>query len=253
MNGRYMGSYMFTEKVGMANNSVDIDEELGYLLELDTYGSSDEPINRTGVYNLPVKIAEPDLEDYTSDVAAARKEAMIKDVKEMSVVVFDGGDLETVLDVDALARFYLANDLSLNQEINHPKSTDLFRNEGDPRSKLTFGPIWDFDWGFGYEGSASYCYTGATSDIVNVNMDAWRFWSDLTKSDIFKKHYYRVWKEFIEKRSIEELADYMDSYYRFAKSSFDNNATEWGASTTFDESDVERAKEWIEQRKTRRV
>ncbi len=249
MNGRYMGSYMFTEKVGMANNSVDLDESEAYLLELDTYGSSDEPIYRTGVYNLPVKVSEPDLADLPADSALVRKNRMLEDVREMSSAIYDGTGIESVLDIDATARFFLANDLSGNQEINHPKSTYLFRNEVDPNSKLTFGPIWDFDWGFGYEGSASYCYTGATSDIVNVNMDAWRFWSDLTKSDIFKKHYYRVWKEFIEKRSIEELADYMDSYYRFAKSSFDNNATEWGASTTFDESDVERAKEWIEQRK----
>ena len=41
INGEYKGSYMFTEKVGMANNSVDIDEEDGYVVELDTYSSSD--------------------------------------------------------------------------------------------------------------------------------------------------------------------------------------------------------------------
>ena len=248
MNGRYMGNYMFTEKVGMANNSVDIDEELGYLLELDTYGSSDEPIYRTGVYNLPVKIAEPDLKDYTSDVAAARKEAMIKDVREMSAVVFDGGDLETVLDVDALARFYLANDFSLNQEINHPKSTFLYKNEGDPEGKLTFGPIWDFDWGYGYETSASYCYSNATSTLINYNMAAHGFWDDISNNVTFKKNYYKVWKEFLDDNGMEELEDYIDSYYNFAKNSFDSNAVIWNGNG-YTETDRDRAKQWLKERK----
>lgn len=248
MNGRYMGNYMFTEKVGMANNSVDIDEELGYLLELDTYGSSDEPIYRTGVYNLPVKIAEPDLEDYTIDIANARREAMIKDVREMSAVVFDGGDLETVLDVDALARFYLANDFSLNQEINHPKSTFLYKNEGDPEGKLTFGPIWDFDWGYGYETTASYCYSNATSTLINYNMAAHGFWEDISNNEIFRKNYYKVWKEFLDNNGMEEMEDYIDSYYNFAKNSFDSNAVIWSGNG-YTETDRDRAKQWLKERK----
>lgn len=248
MNGRYMGNYMFTEKVGMANNSVDIDEALGYLLELDTYGSSDEPIYRTGVYNLPVKIAEPDLEDYTIDIANARREAMIKDVREMSAVVFDGGDLETVLDVDALARFYLANDFSLNQEINHPKSTFLYKNEGDPEGKLTFGPIWDFDWGYGYETTASYCYSNATSTLINYNMAAHGFWEDISNNEIFRKNYYKVWKEFLDNNGMEELEDYIDSYYNFAKNSFDSNAVIWNGNG-YTETDRDRAKQWLKERK----
>lgn len=249
MNGRYMGNYMFTEKVGMANNSVDIDEALGYLLELDTYGSYDEPIYRTGVYNLPVKIAEPDLEDYTADVAKARRTAMLDDVKEMSNVLFSKGNIETVLDVDALARFYLTNDLSLNQEINHPKSTFLFKDESTTDGKLTFGPIWDFDWGYGYETNNKYYISGATSSNINSAMDAHTFWIDITTSEIFKKHYYKVWKEFVDNNCMEELEDYIDCYYEFAKNSFQSNAVEWGSSCGFDESDKERAKEWLRARK----
>ncbi len=249
INGEYKGNYMFTEKIGMANNSVDIDEALGYVLELDTYGSTDEPIYRTGVYNLPVKINEPDLNDYTTDVATARRTAMLDDVKEMSNVLFNGGDIETVLDVDALARFYLANDLSLNQELNHPKSTFLYKNESDPEGKLTFGPIWDFDWGYGYETTSSYCYSDATVSNININMAASGFWEDITSNETFRKHYYRVWKEFLENNCMEELEDYIDSYYSFAKNSFSSNAVIWGSSCGFGESDRDRAKQWLETRK----
>ena len=248
MNGQYMGSYMFTEKVGMANNSVDIDEEDGYVLELDTY--TDETIYRTGVYHLPVKVAEPDLEDYTTEVATARRTAMLNDVKAMSTAIYYGDDLEPVLGLDGTARFLLANDLVLNQEINHPKSTFLFKDESNPEGRLTFGPLWDFDWGFGYEGSSSYCYSNSTSSIIKVGFEAYDFWQGLMRIETFKKHYYKVWKEFVENNSLEELMEYIDSYYAFAKSSFQNNANKWGYSNGFTESDATRAKEWLETRAT---
>ncbi|MBQ8695255.1 MAG: CotH kinase family protein, partial [Bacteroidaceae bacterium] len=246
MNGRYMGSYMFTEKVGMANNSVDIDEELGYLVELDTYGSADEPIYRNGVYNLPLKIAEPDLEDYTADVAKERQNRIIEDCRAMQQAVKNLSGLEEVLDVEATARFFLANDLVLNQEINHPKSTYYHKDESDPNGKIAFGPLWDFDWGFGYENSYSYCYSGATSSVIKTSMEAYRFWMDMTNAEIFRKYYYMVWKEFMQNNSIEELKDYIDSYYNYAKSSFENNVYAWR--TGFSEDDKERAKQWVEER-----
>ena len=249
MNGSYMGSYMFTEKVGMANNSVDIDEEDGYLVELDTYENSDEPIYRTGVYSLPVKVAEPDLDEYINqEYAVDRRNAIIYDSRIMQDAVSAGEGLEDVLDVDATARFFLANDLVLNQEINHPKSTFYFRNESDPEGKITFGPLWDFDWGFNYENGSQYCYSGQTASVIKTSMAAYRFWLDMTNAEVFKKHYYHVWKEFMENNSIAELHDYIDSYYSFAKSSFQNNAYEWGSYYGFSESDRDRAKQWVSDR-----
>ena len=249
MNGTYMGSYMFTEKVGMANNSVDIDEEDGYLVELDTYENVDEPIYRTGVYSLPVKVAEPDLDEYINEeYAIDRRNAIIYDSRIMQNAVSAGEGLEDVLDVDATARFFLANDLVLNQEINHPKSTFYFKNESDPKGKITFGPLWDFDWGFNYENGSQYCYSGQTSSVIKTSMAAYRFWLDMTNAEIFKKHYYHVWKEFVENNSIAELHDYIDSYYNFAKTSFQNNAYEWGYSYGFSESDRDRAKQWVSDR-----
>ena len=249
MNGTYMGSYMFTEKVGMANNSVDIDEEDGYLVELDTYSSTDEPIYNQGVYNLPVKVAEPDLAEFEdTNLAIARRAVILRESREMQTAVSTGVGLEDVLDVDATARFFLANDLVLNQEINHPKSTFYHKNQSDPEGKIAFGPLWDFDWGFNYENGSKYCYSGQTSSVIKTSMEAYRFWQDLTNVEIFKKHYYKVWKEFVESNSIAELHDYIDSYYNFAKTSFQNNAYEWGSSYGFSESDRDRFKQWVTDR-----
>ena len=247
MNGTYMGSYMFTEKVGMANNSVDIDEEDGYLVELDTY--DDEPIYRRGDYKLPIKVAEPDLDEYINEeYADERLAAIIRDSENMQAAVFTGDGLEDVLDVDATARFFLANDLVLNQEINHPKSTFYFKDESAPNGKITFGPLWDFDWGFDFENGHQYCYNGQETSVIKTSMEAHLFWQHLTDIDAFKKHYYYVWKEFVETNSVAELHDYIDSYYNFAKASFQHNAYEWGSSCGFSEEDRDRAKQWVTDR-----
>ncbi len=248
INGSYRGSYMFTEKVGLANNSVDIDEAFGYLVELDTYTSEDEPIYSCGAYSLPVKVSEPDLDELSADSAKTRLANIRRDIVALSTAIYDGDRLESVLDVDAAARFFLANDLVLNQEINHPKSTFLFKDESAPNSKIKLGPLWDFDWGFGYEDSKAYCYTGATSSLISYTMNTYRFWEDMINIPIFQKYYYKVWKEFFDSGAMQELAEYIDSYYKFARKSFLNNANKWGFSHGFEESDAVRAKQWLEQR-----
>jgi hypothetical protein len=57
-----------------------------------------------------------------------------------------------------------------------------------------------------------------------------------------------VWTEFMENNPMEELADFIDSYYTFAESSFYNNTYVWGSSCGFTESDRDRHKSWIETR-----
>ena len=250
MNGQYMGSYMFTEKVGMANNSVDIDEDTGYLLELDTY--FDETYKfETEYYSLPVNIKEPDLSEYGTSIANTRSTRIKKQMNELCEATAKGEEIEGLLDMDAFARFMLANDLSLNQEIGHPKSTFLFKeNENSQESKLKFGPIWDFDWAFGYEdGGSKYCYSQTNANVLKTSFEGYSFFRDLTWYKSFKKQYYKVWKEFIDNKSIDELIDYIDSYYAFAESSFSNNADYWGSKYGFGETDKERHKNWLKERK----
>lgn len=252
MNGQYMGSYMFTEKIGMANNSVDVSEDIGYLLELDT-NSDDEFQFTTKNYNLPVFIKEPDLNDYSGTDGEQRKTNIISQMNSFSYELIRGNDVSHLVDMDALARYMLANELSLNQELGHPKSVFLFKeNENDTNAKFKFGPIWDFDWGYGYENGHTYCAYGTTSSVLNSNMygePGYNFFYDLLNQEKFKKHYYKVWIDFVKNNSMEELIDYIDSYYTFAKSSFDNNQYEWGYSNGFTENDKERHKNWLQERK----
>lgn len=251
INGTYRGNYMFTEKVGLANNSVDVDEDTGYLLELDS-NSDDEYQFKSTKYNLPVFVKEPDLNDSSTPNVIARKRNIPEQFNNLCNKLYQGLNIDDLVDMDALARFMLANDLSLNQELGHPKSIFLFKeDENSSKSKYKFGPIWDFDWGYGYENGNVYCYYGTTSSIFNIKMSTepgYHFFSDLLNVESFRKHYYKVWNEFTANNSMEELLEYIDSYYTFAKSSFDNNKKAPNCAHGFTESDRERHKEWVQER-----
>ena len=252
VNGTYRGNYMFTEKVGMANNSVDVDEEEGYLLELDSY--FDETYKFESKYSaLPVNIKEPDLSEYTTTAATARKALIAKEFNALDSIVHKGGKIDNVLDADACARFMLVNDLVCNQELGHPKSTFLFKEvAGDPSSKIKFGPLWDFDWAFGYETTSDYCVSDYTVSMFNEEMEdkpGYRFFRYLMGFAAVKKYYYKNWVDFINNKCLDELVDYLDSYYKFAKNSFVNDYNVWPSYRTDDYYTVnENMKSWISNR-----
>ena len=250
INGKYRGSYMFTEHVSMSNNSVDVDEEVGYLLELDSYYDEDYKF-KSKYFSMPVNIKEPDLTEYTYSAASARKTLIQTDYNALDSAVYYGASLDGILDYDAFARFMLTNDLVNNQEIGHPKSTFLFKEElENPESKIKFGPLWDFDWAFGYESTSNYCTSDYTASIFNLSMydePGYRMFMTMMGNTTVQKYYYKAWKEFLDKNSIEELMDYLDCYYNFANPSFLNNATKWSDGDDYAEV-KESMKRWLSYR-----
>ncbi len=149
INGNYRGSYIFTEKVGVSANSVDVeDETVAALLELDTY--YDEAYKfRTTRYNLPVNIKDPDLSETETHLTL---DGIKADFNRFTDALYRKEDISPLVDVDMLARYLMVNELIVNYEIQHPKSTYVYKADmTDKDSKYVFGPVWDLDWAFGYE------------------------------------------------------------------------------------------------------
>jgi spore coat protein CotH len=162
----------------------------------------------------------------------------------------NGDDITAWVDVDYLARYLMVNDLICNYEINHPKSTYLYKEDYLNGSKYIFGPVWDLDWAFGYEHSKKY----ATADIMadfytSSGMSGQKFIQDLRYvSEAVDKAYYKVWTHFMQDH-LQEVLDYCDSYYEYAKPSFQHNNENWfwGDETDYREM-ATNMKEWIKAR-----
>jgi hypothetical protein len=60
------------------------------------------------------------------------------------------------------------------------------------------------------------------------------------------KVYYQLWVQF-RKQALQELIDYCDDYYAYARPSLEHNATMWGDGTGYART-TENAKKWLKRR-----
>ena len=248
INGTYKGSYNFTEKVGLAGNSVDLDDETAAaLLELDKY--YDEAVTqkfRSTPYNLPVNIKYP---EFSEDSTLLTLDLIKNRFNSFVSAVYNGEDISDLVDMDYLSRYLMVCDLIINAEILHPKSTYCYHeNILDTESKFVFGPLWDLDWAFGYNGTNAVTYF---NNRVDANMFSWQE----TQSDFIRglrygsnmgKRLYELWKGFMGEK-LDELCEFCQDYYQYVRPSLANDKAAGLDKTNYATQSVN-APEWIRQR-----
>lgn len=266
VNGSYRGSYNLTEKVGFSNNSIDlVDETLSAMIEMDTNPEYDGTItDDNNSYSIACKIHEPDLDDeYYAEGGTLSEEIIRNDFYNMMEVLKYGEDEYTnLVDVDYLVRYLSANEAMVNLELYHPKSVFTYSEdvtnvvadgEKDPTPWI-FGPVWDCDWAYGYEGSHQYYVNNTELDYFDELKTLSKyntFWNDLRyNSEQVDSTYYQVWTDFINAGGIQELQDFCDEYYEFAQRSFTHNKT--NETSNRDNNNYQtitnRSKQWLETR-----
>lgn len=227
INGQYRGSYVLTEQIEVDENRVNILKD-GYLLEMDTHYDEDYQF-RSAHYDLPVMIKNPKLNNQ-SEIDPIRA-----DFQEMESLVFASSFPENgyreKLDIDAFARYLVVCMLTNNREINHPKSTYMHKVSG---GKFTFGPIWDFDWAYGYAPkhfeNATVPFLESGEGVLIGAKFINRLVSDPKVKEALRKH----WAEY-RAQHFNNLLTYLDEYAEFIRPSFEKNASKWMSQTTIDE------------------
>lgn len=247
INGEYRGSYMFTEKIGLSENSINVDYEFGCMLELDSYYDENFKFN-SKYYKLPVNIKDPNLKDYDDTVRIVKLDSIQNQFNRLDSAVYKRRCLSDVLDVDATARFVLVNDLVFNRELESPKSVFLWKeNIYSSDSKFVFGPLWDFDYAFGYPYNKEYFTFSKNIFLEAGNSPGYKFFTALKRHPEFRDAYYRIWCEFVEEGCIKEVMAYMSEYYELVKESFEHNALKWGDGASYDEH-ISTMQQWIKER-----
>ena len=252
INGHYRGSYCFTEKIGVADNSVAIDEATGCLLELDDY--FDEAFKfKDPTFNLPVNVKDPDFSE-DDDERTVTFEAIQNSFNSLTATLQAGGDISGKIDMESWAKFWLVNDLVRNVETHHPKSCYIFNEDPAGGEKWKFGPAWDFDWAFGYEETHDYFIYGADGDLFSAvyyqNKSGYQFYDAIRNTLAGKRAYYKEWVNFMAEGRLQELLEYVDDYTEFAMPSIlHNNDADISEKNRHDYNVVaERSKEWLTKR-----
>ena len=195
MNGDYIGLYFLTEHIRVDKDRVNIveqeDEETdsqkitgGWLVEIDNY--DDDPhitITEGGdVYTMWVTYKTPEVLSYQQEMYLTQQIQLLDNLIYGNK---NSDELWQYLDMDALARFYIVQEIMDNYESFHG-SCYLYKDMGNDQ-KWKFGPVWDFGSSFNRDKS-QYIFEGA------VWHNHWI--PEICKFPAFMDHVKAIWKEF---------------------------------------------------------
>lgn len=148
LNEEYIGTYQLTEKIEVAKNRVEIDEEEGIMLsfdkddgpELSPY-STDNFFSK--VFGLPICVKHPDEPD--EETIWNIKEDFAK--LENAIKSHNYELADSLMDMSSYISILQMHEFLFNVEIGAPRSMYLYK---DKDGKYTFGPIWDWDAAFDF-------------------------------------------------------------------------------------------------------
>ena len=152
LNGDYVGLYWLTEKIRVDEDRVNITEQKdnetepelitgGWLVEIDNY-PADGQVKITEGDGSRLRFTPDTPEElsaeqraYLTDLVTATDKAIYNKVKSST-------EWEKYIDIDALARFYVINEVMDNAEAF--SGSCYWNKERGDDTKIVFGPVWDF-------------------------------------------------------------------------------------------------------------
>ena len=151
INDAYLGVYVLTEQVEVNNHKLDltIDEDindLSFFIELDMryvdYYPNIDTLAWIEMNQTYYEIKDLDPEDltFTKDYRDAVENYLIEAYQS-----FDLGTYQNYADINQWVDYFIVQEITKNVD-NWYSSVYLFK---DKSGKLTFGPLWDFDFAYG--------------------------------------------------------------------------------------------------------
>jgi hypothetical protein len=221
VNGTYIGNYNLTEQIEVDKNRINI-ENGGQLIELDQY--FDEPWKfRSSQFDLPVMIHYPVL---TSQIELDAIQTQFETLTSLVASTdFPNNNYLDYFDEDSFVNYLIVMMLVDNEEINHPKSTYLYKPAGD---KYHIGPLWDFDWAYGFESTGVHLENYYSPEFWSptTNFEGTNFFYRFLKNPQTKEKLQQKWASF-ETDKLPLLLDYVKAYASTIAPSYKRDYTRW--------------------------
>lgn len=246
INDEYRGVYTFMEHKEVGTDRIDIGAD-GVLLEIDTYFDEDWQFRSAG-YNLPVMIQFPESDAMTSEKLEEIQnyfetfESLVKDVS------FPNNHYLDYFDDVSFVNYMIVYELTLNREINHPKSTYMNQLSG---GKLRMGILWDFDWGFGYQVNQQHyeLSTANTPLFVTSDLPGTNFFGKLMEDPHLQQLFKQRWQWF-KSNHFDALKNHVKDYAKVVKLGYHRDHEVWGPRNASGNPDVdlENLLSWLDAR-----
>ena len=253
---RYLGSYYFSENVRVDDNRLEIEELKegdtdpdiitgGYLLQNALQvrdGSPDRFYTRRGV-DWATDTPSFDTED-DGYANPAQQEYIQNYIRDLEDVLFEQGTAyRNVIDVESAAKYWLASIVPLNSDAYATGSTYIYKYRDTDKgvSKLYWGPLWDFDYAWGFNPGTDGFYCG----------HKWMKPMFYDKEEGgFLQEIYKQWPAM--RTALLELTEengVIDQYYEETKASAEQDHDALHPETDFDyKNEVKKLKTWINER-----
>lgn len=174
LNNEYRGIYVLMEKIKRDNNRVNIsklnpdevegdDLTGGYILKFDWYYTGDNIGGFESEYNgMMYNFHYPK----PSDIVPEQEEYIENFIYDFETIMMginiptDSIAYDSIINIDSFVDFILLQELSKNVDA-YRLSSYIYKDKNSIDSRLTAGPIWDFNHGF---GNCDYGHTWATNN-----------------------------------------------------------------------------------------
>ena len=152
LNGDYVGLYWLTEKIRVDEDRVNITEQKdnetdpelitgGWLVEIDNY-PADGQVKITEGDGSRLRFTPDTPEELSAEQRAYLTHLVTATDKAIYNKVKSSTEWEKYIDIDALARFYVINEVMDNAEAF--SGSCYWNKERGDDTKIVFGPVWDF-------------------------------------------------------------------------------------------------------------
>ena len=173
VDGEYLGVYLIGEKAEIGKNRLNLQDPAGAMFELDNGFATDEDHyffeGRLNSYFALKEIVEED----DAHIAQAMSNFQTAMTRFTTALTSEGWEnlslaqLNRMIDVDSLARYYLMNEYVLNGE---GFFTSFFWYQDGASDVLHVGPLWDFDTCMGNKQEKVTDYNACDTSVLMKKM-----------------------------------------------------------------------------------
>ena len=225
LNGDYKGLYFLTEHIRVDKDRVNIEEQEdnetdpekitgGWLVEIDNYNEApyNIEIQEGNRHTMWFTYKSPEL------LSSAQEQFLRAEMERIDRLVYgdkNSDELWQYLDMDALAKFYIVQEITDNYESFHG-SCYLYRDMGEGQ-KWMFGPVWDFGSAFNRD-KYQYLYEG----------DVWHnHWiPEICKFPKFMDRVKELW-QWLHYYKYDSVYDYATEFANHITKAAENDAKRW--------------------------
>jgi hypothetical protein len=248
LNNKYGGSYVLTEQVEVNKDRIDIDEKTAFLVELDQ-NYDEEYQFRTNRLQLPVMVKSPELNSEPEMQPIQNTMQQLEDALFDPAGGFPNNNYKDLIDIHSVIDYLIVNEIVRNGELHHPKSVYMYKEQNQT---IKAGPLWDFDWAFGYTGNGNdtqynhkyYDYYNSILFKKNDSNSKYLF-NQFFKDPDFRNEYKKRWNEV--QPLISDINQYILELAKKLKKSQIENEEVWKIRLDYD-SEINKMINWLNKR-----